>query len=523
MDKQAKVYLYMCSRLAQCKHMARTRTNAGSRFGSPSMVARGVKEMPSFVHVRWPYAMAVRFALVCAGYGEVALDTPRPSMFPPPLCPHQEIFGTILSRVVFLWWFVPPCAYRAWRLSCAADFGSRDLILERILRLVSPFGKLKILHLFSSCRVGCLATRWRHAWSLQPDRTRGECVRFRPERDALCVNSAVSCFGPWSLLVFLGGCGSRTSSSQSLAGMYDCWPYQWTTPWRQDHGTLARSWYRCGPFQPQRPPQVAASLAVKGQVEDHVPNVVIHAFWVFYLSRRHRGSRRNKQPSPLVRLTVPHPQLGYLEGWTPPSTSKDSFFTPTKRKRKTAKQYFNTSIPTFQWIIHASFPLQFSHHIPLRTVGMGEHKNAETVNQIVHKTETKGTTPLIPYTGTKCSTKFMSKPRKDVKLVGQNGSNQIRGVKPSFLGLSARLVVVFLSFFSCPKHFRRSLLFSGLFLASLCVFARYGYQKATDLRQRSRFRAMSMSENDESSVGVTFSYDFMTIPGGGARTESPQV
>ena len=31
-----------------------------------------------------------------------------------------------------------------------------------------------------------------------------------------------------------------------------------------------------------------------------------------------------------------------------------------------------------------------------------------------------------------------------------------------------------------------------------------------------------MSENDESSVGVTFSFDFMTIPGGGARTESPQ-
>ena len=59
---------------------------------------------------------------------------------------------------------------------------------------------------------------------------------------------------------------------------------------------------------------MAAPLSVEGQVEDHVPGVVIHAFWVFYLSRRHRGSRRNKQPSPLVRLTVPHPQLGYLEG-----------------------------------------------------------------------------------------------------------------------------------------------------------------------------------------------------------------
>ena len=74
MDKQAKVYVYMCSRLALCKHMARTRTNAGSLFGSPSMVARGVKEFPSFVHFRWPYAMAMRFALVCTGYGEVALD-----------------------------------------------------------------------------------------------------------------------------------------------------------------------------------------------------------------------------------------------------------------------------------------------------------------------------------------------------------------------------------------------------------------------------------------------------------------
>ena len=31
------------------------------------------------------------------------------------------------------------------------------------------------------------------------------------------------------------------------------------------------------------------------------------------------------------------------------------------------------------------------------------------------------------------------------------------------------------------------------------------------------------TQNDESSVGVTFAYDFMTIPVGGARTESPQV
>ena len=98
MDKQAKVFLYMCSRLAQCKHMARTRTNAGSRFGSPSMVARGVKEIPSFVHVRWPYAVAVRFALVCAGYGEVALDTPRPSMFSSTaLSPPRDLWHDPLS------------------------------------------------------------------------------------------------------------------------------------------------------------------------------------------------------------------------------------------------------------------------------------------------------------------------------------------------------------------------------------------------------------------------------------------
>ena len=60
----------------------------------------------------------------------------------------------------------------------------------------------------------------------------------------------------------------------------------------------------------------------------------------------------------------------------------------------------------------------------------------------------------------------------------------------------------------CDVHFRgvqaSSSLFSGLFVLLFGFFARYGYHKVADLRQRSRFRAMWMFGNDESSVGVTF-------------------
>ena len=59
-------------------------------------------------------------------------------------------------------------------------------------------------------------------------------------------------------------------------------------------------------------------------------------------------------------------------------------------------------------------------------------------------------------------------------------------------------------------HRRYFLAFFGLLF---CVFARYGYDKATAFRQRSRFRAMWMPEKNESWVGVRFSNDFMTILG----------
>ena len=87
----------------------------------------------------------------------------------------------------------------------------------------------------------------------------------------------------------------------------------------------------------------------------------------------------------------------------------------------------------------------------------------------------------------------------------RKGQKPFSGKSP-FSSLSAGLV--FVSFLSCPQHFRcvraSSPLFSGLFLASPCACARFGHLKATDLRQRSRFRAMWVSVNDESLVQVTF-------------------
>ena len=86
------------------------------------------------------------------------------------------------------------------------------------------------------------------------------------------------------------------------------------------------------------------------------------------LSRRRRGSRRNKQPSPVpVRLTVRHPNLdtggicSFLCKQGPLS------LTPTRKERKNAKavQHFLT---TFKGIYHARFRLLFSQQSHLLTV-----------------------------------------------------------------------------------------------------------------------------------------------------------
>ena len=110
-------------------------------------------------------------------------------------------------------------------------------------------------------------------------------------------------------------------------------------------------------------------------------------------------------------------------------------------------------------------------------------------------------------------------------------SNDFERVKPRFRQKSVFKLVrgprrwSLLSFVSCPQHFRcvrvSSSLFSGLFLGfSVCL------------------RTVWISQSDGSSTEITFScdvrkrrilgtgyvsYDFVTIPGGGARTESPQV
>ena len=124
------------------------------------------------------------------------------------------------------------------------------------------------------------------------------------------------------------------------------------------------------------------------------------------------------------------------------------------------------------------------------------------------------------------------KRKKTVKFVGQKtalierfrrGQTPFSAQETVFRLVRALRRWSFLSFFCCPKHFQvvwaSSSLLSGLFWASLCVFARYGYHKATDLRQRSRFLARWMSANDESSVGTTFSYRCYDHPWCGARTE----
>ena len=53
--------------------------------------------------------------------------------------------------------------------------------------------------------------------------------------------------------------------------------------------------------------------------------------------------------------------------------------------------------------------------------------------------------------------------------------------------------------------------------------SRHGHDQATVLRQRSRFRAIWMSEKNESLVGARFSNDFTIVPGGGVRTEAWHV
>ena len=85
-----------------------------------------------------------------------------------------------------------------------------------------------------------------------------------------------------------------------------------------------------------------------------------------------------------------------------------------KKDRKKAKAALQLSLPTFQGILHASFPLLVSPITSLSVLlqPFQDGRAFKNAARCPHDRDKKKK-PLIPDTGTKCSTKFMSKAQQE--------------------------------------------------------------------------------------------------------------